>query len=356
MAFLFSPSSIRGYLRQYGYAFSWKRAWNFSKVMASMGLSWATRNPVVWGKPFVLMVEPTNYCNLKCPLCPSGNGDMTRARGKMNLDDFKSLIDRVGGDLVLLMLWNQGEPFLNRCFTQMVEYAHAKRIPTLTSTNGHFVRTAEQARDVIESGLDEIIVSLDGVDQETYQQYRVGGEIEKVFDCVRLLVREKARLGKRTPLINLQFIVFKHNEGDLEEAERIAGDLGVDKFLLKTAQVYTDDDASEFLPETEEFNRYENVSHEGLAVKGQPKWGCKVLWYSSMVNWNGKVAPCCFDKNGSVDLGRAFGDESFHETWRGRAYMDFRRTILRDRTKVPMCNNCSEGYTGMFSLIKEMRG
>ena len=356
MAFLFSSSSIPGYVQQYAYAFSLKRAWNFSKVMASMGVSWATRKPVVWGQPFMLMVEPTNYCNLKCPLCPSGNGQMTRARGKMGLDDFKALIDRVGDKLFLLMLWNQGEPFLNRCFTQMVQYAHAKRIPTLTSTNGHFVRTAVEAREVVESGLDEIIVSLDGVDQQTYAQYRVGGRIEKVFDCVRLLSEEREKLGRRTPVINLQFIVFKHNEHDLAEAERIACEVGADKFLVKTAQVYSDGDAADFLPRQEEFRRYAAVSADRLAVKGQPRRGCKVLWYSSMVNWSGNVTPCCFDKNGAADLGDAFNGDTFDEIWRGRAYMDFRSTILRDRTTVPMCNNCSEGYTGMFSLVKEMRG
>lgn len=321
-----------------------------------MGVSWLLRKPVVWGEPFVLMVEPTNYCNLKCPLCPSGNGEMTRERGKMDLDDFKSLIDRMGDKLLLLMLWNQGEPFMNKCFTQMVAYARGKRIPTLTSTNGHFVRTDADAREVIESGLDEIIVSLDGVDQATYERYRVGGRIEKVFDCVRLLAEAKKASNKQTPLINLQFIVFKHNEQDLAKAEAIAHDLGADKFLIKTAQVYGDDDAAQFLPEENKFNRYEHVSEDRLEVKGQPKWGCKVLWYSSMVNWSGKVAPCCFDKNGTVDLGDAFNGKTFAETWRGQAYMDFRRTILDDRRTVPMCNNCSEGYTGMFSLIKEIRG
>lgn len=355
MAFLLSPRALPRYIERYGYAFSWKKLWNFSKVMASMGISWAMRRPVVWGQPFMLMVEPTNFCNLKCPLCPSGNGQMTRARGKMDIEDYRRLIDQVGDHLLLLMLWNQGEPFINPCFTEMVRYARQRRIPTLTSTNGHFIRTPQQARAVVESGLDEIIVSLDGVDQETYARYRVGGRIERVFAGVRLLVGARRELAAKTPLINLQFIVFKHNEEELQEAERLAKELGVDKFLVKTAQVYTQEEAEEFLPQAEEFRRYQQASG-GLEVKGQPARGCKVLWYSSMVNWNGAVAPCCFDKDVDFEMGRAFEGGDFRRVWRSRAYMDFRGRLLDDRQSVPMCRNCSEGYRGMFSLVRELRG
>jgi radical SAM protein with 4Fe4S-binding SPASM domain len=355
MAFLVSSRSLPRYVRRYGHVFSWKRLWNFAKVLGSMGLSWALRRPVVWGRPFMLMVEPTNFCNLKCPLCPSGNGQMSRERGRMGLEDFKGLVDQVHEQVFLMMLWNQGEPYLNRCFNEMVRYARQHRICTLTSTNGHFIRSREEALSIVESGLDEIIVSLDGVDQQTYEKYRVGGKIERVFTGARLLVEAKEELGSRTPLVNLQFIVMKHNEGDLQRAEQIALQLGVDKFLVKTAQVYTLQEAQAFLPEQDQYRRYERTAGE-LVVKGQPARGCKVLWYASMVNWNGRVAPCCFDKDVDFEMGRAFDGRSFAEIWQGRAYMDFRRQVLKDRQRVEMCRNCSEGYRGMFSLVKELRG
>jgi len=273
----------------------------------------------------------------------------------MELGDFEKLVDELGDEVFMMMMWNQGEPYINKCFNQMVRYAHDAGIFTFTSTNGHFVRNDEQAQAIVESGLDEIIVSLDGVDQETYEKYRVGGQIERVFEGVRRLVQAKETLRSLTPLINLQFIVMKHNEGDLAEAEALAEGLRVDKFLVKTAQVYSADDAEEFLPEEESFRRYEESEGE-LLVKGQPARGCKVLWYSSMVNWNGAVAPCCFDKDVDFEMGQAFKDGSFDEIWQGRAYMDFRQKILADRKSVDMCRNCSEGYRGMFSHVKEIRG
>ena len=356
MAFFVSAKGMPRYIRKYGRLFSWKRLWNFVKVLISMGLSRLIRRPIVWGRPLMLMVEPTNFCNLKCPLCPSGNGDMSRERGNMSLDNFREMVDQVHGHVFVMMMWNQGEPYINRCFNEMVRYAHEHRIFTFTSTNGHFVRSPEQAREIVESGLDEIIFSLDGVDQETYEKYRVGGDIERVFSGIELLVREKERLAAHTPLINLQFIVMKHNEKDLAEAERLARKLKVDKFLVKTAQVYSTQEGESFLPIEDEYNRYEGGDNGELVVKGQPARGCKVLWYSSMVNWNGAVAPCCFDKDVDFEMGQAFGGAPFAELWRGKAYMDFRRRILDDRTGVDMCQNCSEGYKGMFSLVKELRG
>jgi radical SAM protein with 4Fe4S-binding SPASM domain len=355
LAYLVSTKVLPRYARRYARVFSWRRLTNFLAVLASMGFSWALRRPIVWGRPFMLMVEPTNFCNLKCPLCPSGNGQMLRPRGNMELDDFKRLVDQLGDEVFMMMMWNQGEPFINKCFNQMVRYAHDRGIFTFTSTNGHFIRSDEQARAIVESGLDEIIVSLDGVDQETYAKYRVGGQIERVFDGVRLLVKAKEFLGVQTPLINLQFIVMKHNERDLAEAELLAKGLKVDKFLVKTAQVYSSADAEEFLPEEEQYRRYER-KEEGLVVKGQPARGCKVLWYSSMVNWNGAVAPCCFDKDVDFEMGQAFNGQSFDEIWRGRAYMDFRQQLLANRNGHDMCRNCSEGYRGMFTLVKEIRG
>ena len=353
MAFLVSPRTLPRYLRRYGYLFSWKRAWNLLKVLSSMLLSHLVRRPVVWGRPFLLMVEPTNLCNLKCPLCPSGNGRMSRPRGRMDPDQFAELVDQVADHVFLMMLWNQGEPYLNPDFNRMVHYAHQKKIFTFTSTNGHFIRTAGQARAVVESGLDEIIFALDGVDQETYEQYRVGGSLERVLEGIRLLVEAKERLASSTPLVNLQFIVMKQNQAELFEAERMARELKVDKFLVKTAQVYTPEEAEAFLPLEEEYRRYERDGEGKLKVKGQPARGCKVLWYSSMVNWDGRVAPCCFDKDLAFEMGR-LEEKRLSEIWRGKAYTAFRRRILRDRRSVEICTNCAEGYRGMFSYIEEL--
>lgn len=356
MAFLVSARGLPRYVQRYRHLFTWRRLGNFLLVMASLGVTRLLRRPVVWGRPFLVMVEPTNYCNLKCPLCPSGNGDMTRARGNMRLEDFQQLVRATQRHAFMMMLWNQGEPYINKRFNEMVRYAHDHRIFTFTSTNGHFVRTEAAARAIVDSGLDEIIFSVDGVDQETYARYRVGGDLQVVFAGIRRLLAARRAAGSLTPVVNLQIVVMRQNEAQVDAAERMARDLGVDKFLIKTAQIYSPQQAAEFLPISSDYRRYESNPGGQLRVRGQPVRGCKVLWYSTMVNWDGAVAPCCFDKNVDYPLGRIFDADRLDSIWRGAAYTAFRRRLLQDRNSIDMCTNCSEGYRGMFSLVKELRG
>ncbi len=350
---MFSWKLLPGAVRRYGYAFTFKRAWNFGKVAASFGLSRLLRRDVRFGQPCVLMIEPTSFCNLKCPLCPSGNDTLGRARGNMDLTHFYHVLDQAADHVFLLMLWNQGEPFINKNLLDMVRYARSKRIPTITSTNVHFIRTPQDARDIVASGLEEIIVSLDGVTAESYLKYRVGGDFERVVEGIRLLGEARRDLGADSPIIHLQFIIMKHNEGEIDQARALARRLGADRLSLKTAQVYTQADAETFLPTDERHSRY-RYDAEKLATKAPVVNSCKHLWYSTVVNWDGSVSPCCFDKDGRHSLGDAVSGRSLSQVWEGVAYRDFRNTVLSDRASIPMCSNCSEGLKDQFYNIENL--
>ncbi|MCE2439665.1 MAG: radical SAM protein, partial [Candidatus Latescibacteria bacterium] len=206
-----------------------RRVWNVARVVSSYLLSRLVRRDIRMGRPFVLMLEPTNVCNLKCPLCPSGNGEMTRPRGTMEFENFRRIFEEQAKDLVLLMLWNQGEPFINKRLTDMVRLAKAHNVPTITSTNVHYIRSRSDAEDIVTSGLDEIVVSLDGATPESYVKYRVGGNFDRVLDGIRLLSTAKKTLNADHPVIHLQFIIFKHNETEIEAARNLARELGVDR-------------------------------------------------------------------------------------------------------------------------------
>ena len=229
---------------------------------------------------------------------------------------------------------------------------------TFTSTNGP-LRPAnpEQAQAIVESGLDEMIVSLDGVDQDTYEKYRVGGQIERVFSGGPPAGRSQRGAGVADAADQLAVHRYEAQRGaTLATAESLAKDLRVDKFLVKTAQIYSEADAEEFLPEDEQYSRYERAEDE-LVVKGQPTRGCKVLWYSSMGQLERSGSrPAASTRTLTLAWGRPSTAVSFDEIWRSRAYMDFRRQVLADRNTFDMCRNCSEGYRGMFSLIKEIKG
>ena len=340
-------------LLRYHRTLTFRRAWNAAKVVASFGLSNLLKRDVRMGRPFVLMVEPTNLCNLRCPLCPSGNGQLTRERGTMALDAFRQVFDGLADDLILLMLWNQGEPFINRSLTDMIRLAKSRNVPTITSTNVHFIRTRENAEDIVDSGLDEIIVSLDGVSSETYLEYRVGGNFDRVLEGIRLLARAKEDLKADHPVIHLQFIIMKHNEEEIDEARRLARELGVDRLSLKTVQVGTNAEAEAYLPSNEDHSRY-RYDVPSLATKAKITNSCRHLWYSTVINWDGSVSPCCFDKDVDYGLGNALNVQGFDEIWGGERYARFRNEILTDRASVPICNNCSEGIKGLFYDIEQI--
>ena len=340
-------------LIRYRHTLTARRVWNAAKVGTSFSLSRLFKRDIRMGKPFILMVEPTNLCNLKCPLCPSGNGGLTRPRGTMAFDAFQKVFEEQAEDLFLLMLWNQGEPFINTRLTDMVRLATARNVPTITSTNVHYIKTREDAEDIVDSGLSELIVSLDGVTPESYVQYRVGGNFDRVLDGIRLLVAAKKALRSSTPVVHLQFIIFKHNESEIDKARQLARDLGVDRMSLKTAQVYTEEEATTFLPENQEYSRY-RYDTDALTMNGKITNSCRHLWFSTVINWDGAVSPCCFDKDVHYGLGNVLNGQTFDQVWSGESYTRFRNHILKDRASVPICNNCSEGLKGLFYDIEHV--
>ena len=169
---------------------------------------------------------------------------------------FRNTIDQVSRDLFYLVFYFQGEPYLNPEFLDMVRYASLKRIYTATSTNAHYLND-ENAKKTVESGLDRLIISIDGTTQQVYQQYRVGGNLDKVIAGAKNIVAWKKRLGSRKPFVIFQFLVVKPNEHQVEEIKILAKEIGVDEVRFKTAQVYDyENDPNNLIPETQKFSRY----------------------------------------------------------------------------------------------------
>ena len=176
------------------------RIWNAVKVLLSFYLSRFTRKPIQWGLPVSISFEPTTSCNLRCPECPSGLRAFSRPTGMLKKDFFTETIDDIHKHLLYLIFYFQGEPYLNPSFLDMVKYASSKGIYTATSTNAHYL-TEEAARKTVESGLDRLIISIDGTTQDVYEQYRVGGKLEKVLEGTRNIIKWRKELNSKTPFI-----------------------------------------------------------------------------------------------------------------------------------------------------------
>ena len=320
---------------------TWKRAHNSAQVLQSYYTSRSTRHPRISGLPISISVEPTTSCNLRCPECPSGLRSFTRPTGMLDQALYTKIIDELSPTLSYLTFYFQGEPYLNPGFLRMVKYASSKEIYTSTSTNAHFLST-EVAESTVTSGLDRLIISIDGTTQEAYQSYRIGGSLNKVLEGTKNIVNAKKQLKSRTPHVVFQFLVTGLNEHQIPHVHKLARAFGVDQVLLKTAQIYQFENGSPLIPHQDRYARYRQNPNGSWSVKNTLADHCWKMWHSCVVTWDGKVVPCCFDKDAHFVLGDLQTD-SFANIWRGEPYHKFRKTLLGSRSEIEMCRNCTEG-------------
>jgi radical SAM protein with 4Fe4S-binding SPASM domain len=318
-----------------------RRIGNIVKTATSFALSALSEKVIVWGIPPVLTIEPANVCNLRCPLCTTGSGEMKRVRGNMTLDTFNEIIYKFGDDIFFLLIYHQGEPYINPNFLDFVKIAKQKNIYVTTSTNGHYF-TRENIKETIDSGLDSMIVSLDGITQETYAKYRVRGSLDKVIQGTSQFMQTRNLMKRRTPNVALQFLVMKHNEHEIPALRKLAAQIGVDRLLIKNIEVRNVQEANEWLPVNKYYRRY-NFDGENLLVKGAEKKSCTRPWLSTLINWDGGVVPCCFDKNGDYLMGNIHASGEAGTIWRGDSFTRFRKQLLQDRKSIDICRNCNQG-------------
>ncbi len=329
---------------------------NAAKVLSSYHVSQLLDAPKHWGYPFMLSVEPTTSCNLRCPECPSGLRSFTRDTGMIDLPLLQKAVDELENYLMFLYLYFQGEPYLHPRFCELVDYASKKNIYTVTSTNAHFLDD-ENARKTVESGLSRLIISVDGTTQESYRKYRVGGSLETVLEGTKNLVNWKKKLKSSTPHTVFQMVIFSHNENEIGTLHHLADECGVDEVKLKSAQIYDFERGSGLIPVNQKYSRYAlNVGHPERSrrveqvpvlnsfyqIKNPLLNHCWKMWHSCVMSWDGKIVPCCFDKDATHVMGD-LSKQSFAEIWNNEPYREFRRKILRSRKEIDICSNCSEG-------------
>jgi len=320
---------------------SFRKVMNLFLLTITYHLSRLFGRPLHYGMPWSIAVEPTTSCNLRCPECPSGLRSFTRPTGMLEPVTFSKIISEIKPWLGHLTFYFQGEPFLNPAFLDLVELAVKNGIHTSTSTNAHYLKY-ETALRTVRSGLHRILISIDGADQETYEQYRIGGDIEKVLEGTRNLVRAKNELSSSTPHIVFQFLVVRPNEFQIPEIERLAKEYGVDEVKIKTAQIYDFENGSDLIPVQEHYSRYQKVPNGKYSIKNKLLNQCWKMWQSCVITWDGKVVPCCFDKDAHHQLGNVTIN-GFRKVWEGLAYRSFRSSILKSRKEIDICTNCTEG-------------
>lgn len=319
-----------------------QRYLNLLRVFAGYLLSRISRKVFHWGYPVSISIEPTNRCNLRCPECPSGALELTRPRGVMSLDTFRVIIRELKDHLFYLILYFQGEPLMNRHFFEMVRDARENDLYVITSTNGHFL-TTDNVSQIIRSGLDEIIISVDGITQESYEQYRHGGKLETVVAGIRELAAQRKQLAAATPRIIVQFIVFRFNQDQISQIRKLGKEWGADEVQIKSAQIYNFEHGHPFIPELTKYSRYKKLDNHRYAIKNPLRDYCWRAWSTAVFTWEGDVVPCCYDKDATHKMGNIL-DTSFAKIWKNGKYTGFRKRILTSRKSVDICRNCDQKW------------
>ncbi|MCP4460492.1 MAG: radical SAM protein [Cytophagales bacterium] len=319
-----------------------------SKRLANMLVIWwsyirsrISTNSRIRGWPISISIEPTTGCNLACPECPSGLKSFSRPTGKLEQGLFKKIIDEVHEKLFYLIFYFQGEPYLHPDFLEMVSYASNRGIYTATSTNAHFLDD-QNAMQTVASGLDRLIVSIDGSTQETYEAYRKTGSLDKVLDGTKRIVEWRRKLKSKTPAILWQFLVVRPNEHQISEIREMAKEFGVDRVVFKTAQIYDYENGNSLIPTIDKYSRYRDNGDGTFSLKNNLIDHCWKMWHSCVITWDGQMVPCCFDKDAEHPMGE-LKTSVFTEVWNSSEYQVFRKSLMNSRDTFQMCQNCTEG-------------
>ncbi|TVQ82431.1 MAG: radical SAM protein [Bacteroidetes bacterium] len=312
---------------------------NYIGIHISFNLSRILKKPLLWSSPFALNFETSSVCNLRCPECMTGMNKTIRQRKLIDSSLLKDKLNIHKKHAFYCNLYFQGEPFLHPEIYEMIKMTNNTGLYTVISTNGHFLNKTNCLK-IIESGLDRLIISLDGIDANTYNHYRINGVFDKVVEGIRIMAKSKKKVGKNNPLLVVQMLVNKTNENQTEATKKFVKQLGADILEFKSMQIYSETGKEEFLPSSGKYNRYQNRQDQSLELKNN-HGACFRLWSHAVYTSDGIMVPCCYDKKPEYGVN---GKEEYsgNNLWKSKSMQAFRCRQLKKASRPEICYNCKQ--------------
>lgn len=309
-----------------------KKLYNFFVVQGAYRLG----IPAPGGVPYALMIEPTSACNLACAMCARTVYNLSERDRAFPLDQYDRLMDEIGDKIIILSLWNYGEPLLNPALPDMIRRARAKKIFVMVTTNGTLLK-GEMAEDIISSGLNYLKISLDGTNDASYRRVRETGSFADVCENIESFCRLKKEKKAGHPFVDLTFLVMRHNAHEMDEARSLARTLGTDRISFRKVDPHYAADPESVLPEKTAHRLWTFVEKKQGVKKTPP---CSRIWTQAVINSDGRVFPCCLDLKLENPLGSIDNGTPFRRIWRGEKYREFRKRQIRAPEGIPLCRNC----------------
>jgi len=300
------------------------------------------KNSFVFGYPIMAFIDPSNLCNYKCPLCPTGRLDRLRNRCILKFQDFKTIMNQIGKYLYKLCLYNWGEPLINKDLVKMIRYAKKFDLIVEVSTNLSILNE-NLAKDIVASNLDYLIVAIDGITNESYSKYRIGGNLSNVLNNLRLLLDIKKKFNSPKPHIIISFLPTRYNENEIPKAIEFFKKMDL-SFMVGKLRLDMGDEVTktkndiiqfiDWLPINPNLSEYDNNLNRSLSSY------CKWPWELIVIHPDGNTSPCCAVYSQKYDFGSVLKN-SFLNVWNGKKYRDARTIIRKNRMNNDSCIPCN---------------
>jgi radical SAM protein with 4Fe4S-binding SPASM domain len=306
-------------------------------LKAGMNLLYRRARP--WAMPIHMQVELTNFCPLRCPVCPVGRGLLNRPPRQMDLNLYERLMAEVGPYLLTVLLWAWGEPLMHRDFSSAVRIARRHGVLPILSTNGEPLGNPRVRQALLAEPPEYLIVAIDGLRPETHRQYRVGSDLQAVLAGVRALAEAKRSAGRSLPRLHMRYIVMKHNQHEVPDVGHFASEHGFDLLTIRGLSIIDDEESfyRRLAPDRKDFQSYR---YQGPQRVLRSDFLCQHAFNLPAVFVDGTVVACDQDFNASHPYGRLDEGRSFRDLWYGAPARRLRGTIRDRRMDLSFCRNC----------------
>ena len=309
----------------------------------------------VWSLPKYAQIEPTNRCNQKCIFCPRNEDNYSVPLGDMSLENFKNILKQIP-TLTDIQINGLGEPLLNKDIFAMIKWAKNKK-NTVTMNSNVALADEKKAKELIESGLDVLKISMDSTNQKVYRSLR-HGELNQVTQGIKNIVNARKRANSIKPSIWFNSIIVNQNVDNLMDILKLARDLEIDQVRFKpidTFDLYADKNLvvnnEKLLNKLKEVNQQSKdlkIHHnlEKLIASFSSYYRpptalpCFSPWYEVYIQYYGGVRLCCEFYDKKYDVGNMF-EEDFKKVWNNEKMQAIRKRFRKGDTFFPVCNTCN---------------